>query len=86
MKEDCIGRRKAAAQAARALLAGEISYDQFLQAIPDEADKLIGQLVDLIEHEPKRGGWGGVDENAWQSYRRQILAAIEALEFGTQGH
>lgn len=42
-------------------------------------DKKIEVLVDLIEHEPKRGGFMGVNENEWAEYQAQVAEAIDAL-------
>lgn len=43
-------------------------------------DKLIDKLIDLIEHEPKRGGFMGLNEKEWQKYQSSIQDAIAELE------
>ena len=43
-------------------------------------DELIDELVDLIEHEPKRGGFMGVTEKEWYEYQQSIQDAIAVLE------
>jgi hypothetical protein len=38
-------------------LAGRMSYADFMKAAKDDNDdELVAELVDLIEHEPQRGG------------------------------
>src|SRR5260221_13206234 len=48
--------RRAAAEAGRAYLANNLSWEQFMQAFSECDDDLVGELVTLIEHEPKRAG------------------------------
>ena len=49
------------AKAARALYSGEITYEQFIERCPEEEeDELCDELVDLIMHEPQKGGFLGV--------------------------
>jgi hypothetical protein len=72
--------RQAAAAAARACLANELSWYEFLDRFSESDDELISDLVDLIEHEPKRGGFLGVNEQAWADYQSQVTAAIDALD------
>jgi len=43
-------------------------------------DPVIAELVDLIEHEPKRGGFLGVSESEWAEYRSSIERAIQKVE------
>ncbi len=45
-----------------------------------EGDSLVDEFVDLIEHEPKRGGFMGLNEKEWIAYQRSVASAIEALE------
>jgi hypothetical protein len=43
-------------------------------------DDLISELVSVIEHEPKRGGFLGVREKGWKQYQDALQRAIHALE------
>jgi hypothetical protein len=72
--------RREAAAAGRAVMADTLSYDEFMQRFADYDDELISDLVDLIEHEPKRGAFLGVGEKHWAKYQSQIAAALAALE------
>ena len=41
-------------------LAGRMSFADFMQAAPEDSqDEEIAELIDLIEHEPQRGGFLG---------------------------
>jgi len=80
MTEETIIHRRRAAEAARAYLSGELSWDQFMDLFAKSEDDLVGDLVTLVEHEPKRGGFLGVDEKRWVQYQAQLSSAIAALE------
>lgn len=43
-------------------------------------DKEIQELVDLIEHEPKVGGFLGIDAVEWGQYQSAVAELIIALE------
>ena len=76
MADEIILQRQRAAEDARAYLSGKLSWDQFMELFAKNEDELIGDLVDLIEHEPKRGGFLGVNEKQWAQYRSQLSSAI----------
>jgi hypothetical protein len=80
MTDELILPRQRAAEDARAYLYGELSWEQFIELFANNEDELIGDLVDLIEHEPKRGGLLGVNEKQWAQYQSQLSSAIAALE------
>ncbi len=72
--------RLAAAEAGRAYLANNLSWEQFMQRFSDCDDDLVGELVTLIEHEPQRGGLLGLNEKGWAQYQSQLASALTALE------
>ena len=73
--------RKEIATLARKLYAKEISFSEFLNETPEQdEDELIDELVDLIEHEPKKGGILGVKEKEHDMYLKNIFNVIERLE------
>ena len=72
--------REDAAKAGRAYLSQNLSWEQFIDRFADSEDDLVSDLVDLIEHEPKRGGFLGVNEKRWAQYQSQLFSAIAALE------
>ncbi len=51
-----------------------------MDAFGDSEDELVGELVDLIEHELKRGGFLGLNEKEWAQYQSRLTSAIAALE------
>ena len=80
MKADIQTLRREAAAAGREVMVNTLSYDEFMQRFGDCDDELISDLVDLIQHEPKRGGFLGVGEKRWAQYQSQIATALAALE------
>jgi hypothetical protein len=43
-------------------------------------DEYIFKLYDLIEHEPKRGGFAGVSEVDWQNYQSAVENILNRFE------
>ena len=72
--------RKKVASLARSLYAGKITFMEFIRQAPDTEDGEVAELVDLIEHEPKKGGFLGVDAKTHEDYRKAIFALIDKLE------
>lgn len=73
--------RLAAANAARRLLKNEINWSQFVDDFGDrEADDDLWELFDLIEHEPKVGGWFGVSKEKYEVHKAETWRYIELLE------
>ena len=73
--------RRFAAQDGRRYMAGEMSWDEFMDRYGESRDDSdVGALVDLIEHEPQRGGFLGVSESAWLAHRRQVETILRELE------
>jgi hypothetical protein len=73
------GRQKAAALA-RDLYANKIDFKTFAMTITGEDDEDISELVDLITHEPKSGGFLGVKKSIHDQYMKKIWSLIEKLE------
>jgi hypothetical protein len=71
---------KQAAKDARAVIAGETTWDDFIMAYGETGNQAIATLVDIIEHEPKRGGFLGLNEDHWREYADSRENAIRALE------
>ena len=80
MQEDLNTLRREAAEAGRSYLSKNLSWEEFIGRFAESEDDLVSDLVDLIEHEPKRGGFLGVNEERWAEYQAQLTAAIAALE------
>jgi len=72
--------RKLTARLAKELYAGEITFDDFLMQAPeDDTDEEISELIDLITHEPKKGGFMGVSPKEHDKYMEEIKELIEKL-------
>ena len=62
-------------------MEGRTTWQNFIDETADfEGDSVIDDLVDLIEHEPKRGGFMGLNEKEWRKYQESVEAAITALD------
>ncbi len=58
-----------------------ISYEQFVDLYPtDTGDDEIDSLFDLIEHQPKLGGFLGVRQSTYDNYNSEIFRLIKKLE------
>lgn len=74
-------KRRQAACIARSYLDKKLTWQQFMDDTADfRDDELIDELVDLIEHEPKRGGFMGVTEKEWYEYQLAIQDSIAMLK------
>lgn len=73
--------RRDVARLAKKYRAGELSFEEFFAAMPDgyEEDENIADLVDLIEHESKKGGLSGVSEKEHARHVAQIEELIQRL-------
>ena len=69
-----------AVQMANELRAGKIAWKEFVDEFNNSSDPLIGELYDLLEHQPKRGGILGCSEKVWDTIQGQINAVILELE------
>lgn len=79
--------RKKAAQLARDLYSNKIDYKTFALNYPDNTDDIeIKELLDLIEHEPKKGGLFGVDISKHGLYMAEINRYIDKLELENLSH
>ena len=77
---DMTNRQKAAALA-RDLYAEKIDFKTFIMSVASEdADEDISELVDLITHEPKSGGFLGVKKSVHDEYMTKIWSLIDKLE------
>jgi hypothetical protein len=74
-------RRQIASRLAQEIMAKMISYEQFVELYPtDTGDDEIDSLFDLIEHQPKLGGYLGVRQNTYDDYNSDIFRLIRKLE------
>jgi hypothetical protein len=79
MAEVDLDVRRRAAERAREVLDGSLSAEVFLQEFADVEDRAVAELIDLMEHEPVRGGLLGSGEAAWRNYQKAIRDLIAGL-------
>lgn len=61
-------------------LAGQVSFGDFMQAAPeDPEDEEVAELIDLIEHEPKRGGFLGVSPKEYERHMARIRELARSI-------
>ena len=61
-------------------LEGRVSFVDFMQAAPeDPEDEDVAELIDLIEHEPKRGGFLGVSPEAHDRHVARIRELARSI-------
>ena len=72
--------RKLVAKLAKDLYDGKITFDEFLLKVPGEnTDEDISDLIYLITHEPKKGGFMGVKPEEHDTYFKEISNLVEKL-------
>ena len=75
-----MNERRAVANAIEALLAAELSYETYAERVPeDPEDELVAEVLDLVEHLPKKGGVFGVSEHEHAAYVARIRVLVEHL-------
>ena len=73
--------RQIASRLAQEIMGKKISYQQFVDQYPtDTGDDEIDSLFDLIEHQPKLGGFLGVRQSTFNNYNSEIFRLIKKLE------
>lgn len=67
---------------AQAVIDGRLKYWDFVDALPPETDQdeLIAELIDLIEHEPKVGGFLGASGKEHAKYMARAHELIALLK------
>ena len=73
------GRRRAA-EMARELQQGVVSGDAFLKVFGSSEDAVISELVDLLEHQPRSGGFMGASKEEFAAHQEEIERVIGLLE------
>lgn len=79
MAEVDLDIRRRAAERAREVLEGSVNAEAFREEFADVEDRAVAELIDLMEHEPVRGGIMGCGEAAWRNYQRSIRDLIAGL-------
>lgn len=67
---------------ARAVIEGRLKYRDFVDALPKgtDDDEIVAELIDLIEHEPKVGGFLGTSAKEHAKYMARVHEIIALLQ------
>jgi hypothetical protein len=71
---------------ARQVCSGDLNFFDFLKQVGPEGDPYctgddeVDELINLLEHQPKEGGFGGANKKEYAAYMEDIDALIEELE------
>jgi len=71
--------RRTVASLAKAFYEQRLTFEQFLKQFPVTNDEEVTELLDLIEHEPKKGGFFGVSEESYREHMEKIYRLIDRL-------
>jgi hypothetical protein len=67
-------------QLAEDYLDGRVPFSDFMRAMPDPPPgEDVAELIDLIEHEPKRGGFGGASPEEYDRHMERIRELARSL-------
>jgi hypothetical protein len=62
-----------------ALYERRVTVDAFIEELGDVADPQVNELVDLLRHEPERGGMHGVGDDEYEAYRERLMKLVGLL-------
>ena len=72
--------RRQVADWAQRYLDGGLSFEGFFELLSEaQQDAEVAELVDLIEHEPQRGGFLGVSAAQHERHMQRIRELIRVL-------
>ena len=67
-------------QLAADYLEGRMSFKGFMVAMPDQPPgEDVAELIDLIEHEPKRGGFLGASPEEYDRHMERIRELVRSI-------
>ena len=73
--------RAQVASLATDVIEGRLPFRNFVMGIPDDVeDELIEELIDLLEHEPKAGGFLGMTAQEHKKYVARVHEIIGLLK------
>jgi hypothetical protein len=85
LDEQWIFTRRQLAEKTRQYQSGNLSWQELIDLLEsayeeNTDDEYIFKLYNLIEHQPKRGGFLGVNEVDWQNYQSAIENILNRFE------
>jgi hypothetical protein len=64
-------------------LSGDLSFEQLFALVPEQPDdEDVAELLDLIEHEPKQGGFMGARPGEYSRHMGRIRELVDLLGSG----
>jgi hypothetical protein len=61
-------------------LAGDLSFERFFQLVPDDTeDEEVAELLDLVVHQPKEGGFMGAGPEEYRRHMQRIRDLVDLL-------
>lgn len=62
-----------------ALYERRVTVDAFIEELGNVADPQVTELVDLLQHDPERGGMHGVQDYEYETYRERLMELVARL-------
>ena len=62
-----------------ALYEQRVTVDAFIEELRDVADPQVAKLIDLLRHDPERGGMHGVRDDEYEAYRERLTELVARL-------
>lgn len=62
-----------------ALYERRVTVDAFIEELGDVADPQVAELIDLLKHDPERGGMHGVQDDEYEAYRERLMELVARL-------
>jgi len=62
-----------------ALYERRVTVDAFVEELGDVADPQVAELIDLLQHDPERGGMHGVRDDEYEAYRERLMELLARL-------
>jgi len=62
-----------------ALYERRVTVDAFVEELGDVADPQVAELIDLLQHDPERGGMHGVRDDEYEAYRERLMELMARL-------
>lgn len=78
-----VDERVKIAQLTEDYLEGRMSFENFMRTMPDPPPgEDVAELIDLIEHEPKRGGFFGVSPDEYDRHMERVRELVRSISRG----
>lgn len=62
-----------------ALYERRVTVDAFIEELGNVADPQLAELIELLQHDPERGGMHGVRDDEYEAYRERLMELVARL-------